>query len=215
HYHEMEKCALQESFFKCPSVAQAPSGLQSQLSPAFEDCLKRIEKYFLNQVLSTTVDCIKCGVVINSERDQLFIIYWCDWILSYFNDDDELLKLAKFLYEYLSTLKEKVEIFDNLETEKVWISQLLSSKKNKTKQTPTRASCPACPTGRCTKGHVWDLCSITLSVVADKHARSCSNCNRKILAASDPYRQVDEQSIASSVIVKAIIETCEKCFYCG
>ncbi|CAG8581844.1 11439_t:CDS:2 [Racocetra fulgida] len=45
---------------------EVPSGLQSQLSPAFEDCLKRIEKYFLKQVLSTTVDCIKCGVVINS-----------------------------------------------------------------------------------------------------------------------------------------------------
>lgn len=97
------------------------------------------------------------------------------------------------------------------------------------------------PTGRCTKGHVWgnivcewmsfilfahfflllffqyllDLCSITLSVVADKHVRSCSNCNRKMLASSDPYRQMDEQSIASSVIVKAIFETCEKCFYCG
>ncbi|CAG8449481.1 3297_t:CDS:10 [Cetraspora pellucida] len=214
---------------------EAPSGLQLQLSPAFEDCLKRIEKYFLKQVLSTTVDCIKCGVVINSGKVLSLLIEMC-CIIVLLDDDNELLKLAKFLYDYLSTLQEKVEIVGSLETEQAWTSQLISSKKNKkTKKTPTRATCPASiivfliqlihvsfmrgPTGRCTKGHVWDLCSITLSIVADKHVRSCSNCNRKILVASDPYNSmdnsVDEQSIASSIVVKAIFETCEKCFYCG
>ncbi|CAG8576580.1 6903_t:CDS:10 [Dentiscutata erythropus] len=203
---------------------EAPSGFQSQLSPAYENCLKRIENYFLNQVLSTIVDCIKFGVAINNEHDQLFIVYWCDWILLYFNDDNGLLKLAKFLYEYLSTLQGKA----NFETEKAWISQLLSSKKSKKiNKAPTRASCPACksnilylldlllrgPTGQCTKGHTWDLCSITLSIVAVKNVRSCNNCNRKILAMPDFHSPIGEQS--TSIIVKAIFETCEKCFYCG
>ncbi|CAG8440530.1 2681_t:CDS:10 [Dentiscutata heterogama] len=211
---------------------EASSGFQSQLSPAYEDCLKRIENYFLKQVLSTIVDCIKFGVAINNEHDQLFIVYWCDWILLYFNDDNGLLKLAKFLYEYLSTLQGKAKIFGNFETEKAWISQLLSSKKSKKiNKAPTRASCPIFiivfliqlihvsfmrgPTGQCTKGHTWDLCSITLSVVAVKNVRSCNNCNRKILAMPDFHSPIGEQSISSSIIVKAIFETCEKCFYCG
>ncbi|CAG8829819.1 2832_t:CDS:10, partial [Gigaspora margarita] len=161
---------------------EAPLGVQSQLNPAFEDCLKKIENYFLKQVLSTIVDCIKCGIAINNGHDQLFIVYWCDWILLYFNDDNELLKLAKFLYEYLSTLQ---GLSGSFKTEKAWISQLLSSKKN--------------------------LCSITLNVVEDRNVRSCINCNRKILAFSDSHNPVGEQS----VIVKAIFESCEKCFYCG
>ncbi|KAF0410403.1 transcription factor IIIC subunit delta N-term-domain-containing protein [Gigaspora margarita] len=197
---------------------EAPLDVQSQRNPAFEDCLKKIENYFLKQVLSTIVDCIKCGIAINNGHDQLFVVYWCDWILLYFNDDNELLKLAKFLYEYLSTLQ---ELSGSFKTEKAWISQLLSSKKSKIiNKAPTRASCPACqsnvsfmrgPTGQCTKGHIWDLCSITLNVVEDRNVRSCINCNRKILAFSDSRNPVGEQS----VIVKAIFESCEKCFYCG
>ncbi|RIB20837.1 transcription factor IIIC subunit delta N-term-domain-containing protein [Gigaspora rosea] len=161
---------------------EAPLDFQSQLNPAFEDCLKKIENYFLKQVLSTIVDCIKCGIAINNGHDQLFIVYWCDWILLYFNDDNELLKLAKYLYEYLSTLQ---GLSGSFKTEKAWISQLLLSKKN--------------------------LCSITLNVVEDRNVRSCINCNRKILAFADSYNLVGEQS----VIVKAIFESCEKCFYCG
>ncbi|CAG8559300.1 5118_t:CDS:10 [Gigaspora rosea] len=121
---------------------EAPLDFQSQLNPAFEDCLKKIENYFLKQVLSTIVDCIKCGIAINNGHDQLFIVYWCDWILLYFNDDNELLKLAKYLYEYLSTLQ---GLSGSFKTEKAWISQLLLSKKSKIiNKAPTRASCPAC-----------------------------------------------------------------------
>ncbi|CAG8785897.1 11657_t:CDS:2, partial [Acaulospora morrowiae] len=90
---------------------------RSDLEPAFGDCLKKIEHYFLSQLFSVIVNLIQQGVAITDALDQLFIIRWCDWIILYFREDNSLLKLAKFCYEYLSSLQGTSGIYDNLEDE--------------------------------------------------------------------------------------------------
>ncbi|CAG8466767.1 2785_t:CDS:10 [Diversispora eburnea] len=196
---------------------------RKELEPSFTDCLKKIEQHFLSQLLSIIVQCIQNGVSSNEALDQSFIIHWCDWILKYFPEDNNLIKLAKFCYEYLSSLDETCRIYGNLESEKELISSIMESspsssssmmmitttttnKSTKKVNLPSRDLCPACI---CNKGHIWDLCSLTLNIISNKYVRSCSLCNRKTITISHLFNN------EPTIFVKAIFAACEKCLYCG
>ncbi|PKK64450.1 hypothetical protein RhiirC2_787476 [Rhizophagus irregularis] len=167
-------------------------------------------KYFLGKVLNIISDCLQGGLIAGNERDQTFILNLCDWILLYYQTDEQLLNYAKVIYESLSGLQRTTtkRTFKDLDNEINWTIKLISSTKSaKTKKLkiPARESCT------CEKGHLWERCSITLSLLSSKHIKSCSTCKRKSL---DITKFNDELSI-NSMFFKTILTVSDKCFYCG
>lgn len=73
----------------------------------------------------------------------------CDWILLYYQTDEQLLNYAKVIYESLSVLQRTTakRTFKDLDNEINWIIKLISSTKSaKTKKLkiPAREFCPLC-----------------------------------------------------------------------
>ncbi|GBB84649.1 hypothetical protein RclHR1_11210003 [Rhizophagus clarus] len=147
-------------------------------------------KYFLEKILNIISNCLQGGLIVGNERDQSFILNLCDWVLLYYQTDEQLLNHAKAIYEGLNGLQRTTakRTFKDLDNE------IRPGFK-----------------GACEKGHLWERCSITLSLLSNKLIKSCSICKRKSL---DITKLNDELSI-NSIFFKAILMVSDKCFYCG
>ncbi|CAG8543893.1 16014_t:CDS:10 [Funneliformis caledonium] len=107
-------------------------------------------KYFLEKVLDTIAYCLQRDLIVN-ERDQIFILNLCDWVLIYNQTEENLLNYAKIIYECLNGLQGNAtrKIFRDLDNEINWTVKIISSKKfSKTRKLkiPARESCPLCQT---------------------------------------------------------------------
>nr|CAG8470794.1 14617_t:CDS:10 [Entrophospora candida] len=91
------------------------------------DYLKKIENHYLKNVLLLIVNCMKSGLTIN-EADIKFTLRLCDLSLLCHSEDKSLLKITKFAYEYLDSLKsQNYGIFESLENEISLVTNLISS----------------------------------------------------------------------------------------
>ncbi|KAH7105938.1 putative zinc-finger of transcription factor IIIC complex-domain-containing protein [Auriculariales sp. MPI-PUGE-AT-0066] len=89
--------------------------------------------------------------------------------------------------------------------------------------------CPACDeaivtydvgNARCARGHVWAICSVTASILATPHLRTCSVCNRKALLAPSQTHSLNTRDTlllvaARSWLAGALSEASRRCPYCG
>nr|CAG8436213.1 15676_t:CDS:10 [Entrophospora candida] len=95
------------------------------------DYLKKIENHYLKNVLLLIVNCMKSGLTIN-EADIKFTLRLCDLSLLCHSEDKSLLKITKFAYEYLDSLKsQNYGIFESLENEISLVTNLISSNSKK------------------------------------------------------------------------------------
>ncbi|CAJ0651504.1 5242_t:CDS:10 [Entrophospora sp. SA101] len=95
------------------------------------DYLKKIENHYLKNVLLLIVNCMKSGLTIN-EADIKFTLRLCDLSLLCHSEDKNLLKITKFAYEYLDSLKsQNYGIFESLENEISLVTNLISSNSKK------------------------------------------------------------------------------------
>lgn len=163
------------------------------------------------------------AVFIPTEYDQTLLLLFCDSILLFHYEDEELISLAEKTYNILrNQLQDTCDITEQL-------SMLQDIKKNITPSprsfTSERETCPACDAkvklesedhATCANGHLWLRCSVSLLLVSDFRPRTCLGCHRKTLLvpgtiAGEP---VLPGSTSSSWLEVALRANCVCCF-CG
>lgn len=129
-----------------------------------------------------------------------------DYVVLHRNADAGLVDLARALYLKLQDLGHPLEDV---------IVSFLEDGTISSERWPSRDSCPACSspvpmedtplTAKCTQGHIWSRCSLTLALLGSPICRSCFNCGRKAVADSTPGDEIHAE----------ILDACQLCFYCG
>ncbi|KAL1914931.1 uncharacterized protein VTP21DRAFT_7847 [Calcarisporiella thermophila] len=179
-------------------------------------------RHHVKSILTLGNWCIKNGINITHSTDFMILICACDFALKYGDQEDRNLQLLLVsTLDYLDKIPSDRKLFQDLERERKAAEEMKTREKGAPVELPSHENCPACDTGIvtsspkigvCGNGHMWERCSITLTLLLERNTQFCLGCPRKACA---PLQDDKIKGDTQPVLMNALLEICKQCLYCG